>query len=141
MNIALASLELPFHRVAERPHRCAFAHHFERNALADVALRAAVLDERRVGPGHHVDEARSDGEAGYVVLERSFGIADVAQCDDRVAVDRDVARVRRLAAAVVDRPAAKNDIMSLRRCTCGQQAERDDHETLRKEHTVGCSHL
>ena len=48
------------HPGVERPHRPAFAEHLERDALADVALRAAIDEQRLVGPAEHVDEAGRD---------------------------------------------------------------------------------
>ena len=47
----------------ERAHRIALAHHLERHALAQLALAAAVDQQRLVRPGQHVDEAGRDGAA------------------------------------------------------------------------------
>ena len=113
LDITLTRFELLFHLVAERPHRRAFTHDFERNALADIALRSPILNQRRVRPGHHVDETRGDGEAGHVVFERSSRVSDIAQHNDRIAVDRYVADIGRLAAAVVDGAPAEDEIVRL----------------------------
>ena len=107
------SLEvLLLHGVVQRSHRPAFAEHLERDALPDVALAAAVDDQRLVGPAQHVDEAGRDGHAGGVDLESSAGTTDVADCDDAVVLDRDVADERRAARAVVDRAAADHDVVA-----------------------------
>jgi len=44
----------------ERTHGTALAEHLERDALTDVALPAAVDDQRRVRLAQHVDEPGSD---------------------------------------------------------------------------------
>ncbi len=77
-DIGLPLDYFPFHCVVERPHRAAFAHDLERNALADVALGPAVMNQRFVGPGHHVDEAGRHGQATDVDLQGRSRIADVA---------------------------------------------------------------
>jgi hypothetical protein len=56
-NVRLAVDQLLLHRTVQRPHRVAFAHHLEGYALPDIALRAAVVDQRLIRPGQHVDEA------------------------------------------------------------------------------------
>ena len=102
---------LLLHRVVQRAHRLALADHLERDALADVALGAAVVDERLVGPAQHVDEAGRDGQARGVDLRGAAAGAHVADRRDAVAVDRDVADDRRRAGAVVDRAAADDDVV------------------------------
>src|SRR3546814_16777786 len=50
------------------PHRHAFAQHFQGDALTDIALAAAV-DEQRFGrPAQHVDKAGRNGHAPRVDL-------------------------------------------------------------------------
>src|SRR6185436_16001182 len=61
LDVALALGLVDSHLLGDRSHR-ALAEHFEGDALPDVALRAAVSDERRLRVAQHVDEARSDGE-------------------------------------------------------------------------------
>ena len=99
------------HRVVERTHRSTFAQHLERDALADVALAAAVVDQRLVGPTEHVDEAGSDGQARRVDLQGATGRAHVADRRDSVVVNRKVADDRRGTSAVVDRTAANDDVV------------------------------
>jgi len=66
LNVLLL-LEHPLLRlVIERPHRFAFAHDLRRHTLANLTLRAAILDKRFVRPGKHVDEAGRDGEPACV---------------------------------------------------------------------------
>ncbi len=62
LDVALAADHLLLHGVVERAHGVALAHDLEGHALADVALRVAVLDERLGGPRQHVDESGRHGE-------------------------------------------------------------------------------
>ena len=45
MSLLLAQHVLA-HAIVDRPHRFAFAHDLRRHALADLALRSAILDQR-----------------------------------------------------------------------------------------------
>src|SRR5207249_9146585 len=89
-NIALAFDHLLLHRLVERPHGFAFAHDFQRHALANVALRTAILNERFGRPTQHVDETGRDGEAFGVDFHFAAGIVQLADRRDAVAVDRDI---------------------------------------------------
>src|SRR5437867_2023123 len=107
-DIGLAFDHLLLHRLVERPHGFAFTHDFERHALANVALRTAILNERFGRPTQHVDEARRDGEAFGVNFGFAAGTRQLAYGRDAVAIDRDVADRRRVPAAVVDRAIPDN---------------------------------
>jgi hypothetical protein len=109
-------LDLLLHRVGERAHREALAHHLERYALADIALRAAVLEQRLRRPAEHVDEPRRDGEAGRVKLVVPAPVGEIAECGDRVAADREVGFDGCSAAAVVDGAPANDEISRMRHC-------------------------
>jgi hypothetical protein len=60
LDVGLAFLRELLHLVVPRPERVAFAEHFERDALPQIALRLAVDDQRLDGPAQHVDEAGRD---------------------------------------------------------------------------------
>src|SRR3546814_2665074 len=63
------------------PHRHAFAQHFQGDALTDIALAAAV-DEQRFGrPAQHVDKAGRNGHARSE--ERRVGKECVSTCRSR----------------------------------------------------------
>jgi hypothetical protein len=98
-----------FHRRVPRAHGLAFAHHLQRNALPNIALPAAVGDQRLVGPAQHVDEPGSDRQPSRVnhLLGRKRAAPDA---DNPVALDRNIADVWRLAATVIDCPAAQQDV-------------------------------
>ena len=96
----------------------------ERHPLADVAQRAAVLDQRLVGPAQHVDEAGGDRHAGGVDLGRAALAGQIADLHDAVAVDGDVGLVRLDAGAVVDGAAANDDVVVGALGTGGQQNDK-----------------
>ena len=59
-HIVLPPQHRRLHRRVERPHRLALAHHLQRDALPQIALRPAI-DEQALGrPAQHVDEPRRD---------------------------------------------------------------------------------
>ena len=100
-----------FMRGVQRAHRPAFAEHFERHALADIALRAAIVQERDRGPGEHVDEARRHGQTA-ARRYRDW----LAQCRrsptaaTRSPEMRHVADAWSGAGAIIDRAAPQNDV-------------------------------
>ena len=59
---------LPLHSFVERSHGEPFAEDLQGDTLANVALRAAVMEKRLIRPAQHVDEARRNGEAGRIDL-------------------------------------------------------------------------
>ena len=99
------------HVLVQRAHRPAFAHDLQRHSLAKLALAEAVVQQRLIGPAEHVDEAGRDRLAGGVDLDAATQAARRADVGDAVVVDRDLARVRLAAAAVVDRAATNDDIV------------------------------
>ena len=106
----------------ERAHRRAFAEDLGRHALADVALRAAVDEQRLGGPGQHVDEAGRDGQAASRrPRSRPRAPREVADRGDAVAADADVGPTRRAARAVVDGAAADDHVEGARARGCGSQ--------------------
>ena len=111
LDVALLLAHLPLHRVGERPHGRAFAQDFERHALADVALRAAILEEGAVGPTQHVDEPRGDRETPGVQLRPAARAPQLADGRDGLPVDGEVAGHRRPAAAIVDHAVADEEVV------------------------------
>jgi hypothetical protein len=101
----------------ERSHRRAFAEDLEGDSLVDIGERAAVDEQRLVGPGEHVDEARRNGASADVELDaparakRAPAGGNGLDSRDPVAVDRQVADVGGAAAAVVDRSATEDDVV------------------------------
>src|SRR5205085_12696314 len=103
LEVALVGEHALFHPGAERPHGLAFAEDLGRHALPQLALRAAIHDQRLRGPRQHVDEAWGDREIGGINHRRRRGGFQVAYGDDAVAQYADVGAARRPAGAVVDR--------------------------------------
>ena len=85
------------------------AEDLQGHALADVALRAAVLDERRPRVAEHIDEAGGDREASRVDLARR-PLAHLTDCDDPGGRDRDVALPRCATPTVIQRAATNDDL-------------------------------
>src|SRR5690606_36529569 len=77
-----------------------FAKDLGRDALADFALGVAVLEERPIGMGMHVDKARGDDEAADVDLLPSETRFHMADRGDTIALDRNVAPMPRVAGPV-----------------------------------------
>ena len=86
----------------ERTHGV-LADHLERDALADIAHRPAVGDQRLLRMGEHVDEAGRHRLAVGVEGPRRRSGRVAADIGDAVALDRDLAAVGRRAGAVIDR--------------------------------------
>jgi hypothetical protein len=106
LEIALVVLHLPLHRVGERPHRRALAEDLRRHALADLALRAAVDQQRFRRPRQHVDEAGRHRQAARVHHHVAWQRRHLPDRFHPVATDRDVGDAARRAGAVVHGPAA-----------------------------------
>ena len=87
--------------------------------MANVALRSAVLDQRLVGVTNHIDEARCDRQPFDVDFPRALGVREVSDRRDGVALDGNVTDVRRLAASVVDRAVAEDEVVWDRRAAGG----------------------
>jgi hypothetical protein len=103
-------LDLFLHLLGERAHGEALAHHLERDALADVTLGAAVLEERLGCPAQHVDETRRDRTTARVELVAPVPVVEAADRRDRIAADRDVALDGWPTAPVVERSAADEEV-------------------------------
>ena len=72
----------------QRAHRLAFAHHLERHALADVALRPRPSWIKRFGgPAQHVDEARRHREAAGIDVDCRGRTAQVSDGRDLIAAN------------------------------------------------------
>ncbi len=128
LEVALLFEHLLLHLLVERTHRLALAEDLERDALASVRETARVDDQRVDRPGEHVDEARRDRAPGRVDLEPRAP-RDVADGDDPVAADRDVADTGLPAGAVDDRAVADDEIELVgpgRRAGAEQQSEAED---------------
>jgi len=69
------------------------------------------MNERLVGPGHHVDETGCYGEPLNVDFKCRCSIADITQGNDLVAIDCNIANERVATTTVVDIAAAKNEIV------------------------------
>ena len=117
LDVALLLEHLLFHAAVERSHGIAFAHHFQRDSLANVALRSPVFDQRLVGLAHHVDEAGRDRQAGRADFGLPAVFRQFAHRRDPVAAKGHVAHEGRLAAAVIDRSAANDDVVFRGRST------------------------
>ncbi len=113
LDVLLPVARALVHVVAERPHR-ALAEHLERDALAQLALRAAVLDQRLLRVRQHVDEAGRDREPGRIDLALAVRVAEVAHGRDPVAVDRDVPDPRRRPGAVDEQAVADDHVVGRR---------------------------
>ena len=110
-DISLQFGHLRFHGVVERAHGFAFAHDLERHALANIALRATVLDQRFVGPGHHVHKAGRHGESLNIDFNDRGGIPNVAKRNYLVAINGDVADKRFSTTAVVNIAATQDEVV------------------------------
>ncbi len=100
------------HRVVQGAVRVALAEDLERDPLTDVALRPSVRDEAVGRPAEHVDEAGSHGQSGHIDFRGAFGVAEITDRGNPVAVDGDVADEGIAAAAVIDRAAAENEVVA-----------------------------
>ena len=97
-----------------QPHRrraeAALADDLGGHALADLAVGAAVHQQRGVAVGVHVDEAWRHGEAARVDRLRGAGAAQVADGFDALAAHADIAGEGRCAAAVDELAASDQDV-------------------------------
>ncbi len=109
-DVALLALHSLFHPIIQRTHRPAFAHDLGRNALANFALRTAILDQRFGRPREHVDEAGRDGQALRVDHGRRLVRRKSPQPHDPIAAKGNVGNARLFARAVVNGPAFDDDV-------------------------------
>ena len=94
--------------------------------MADIALRAAVGEQRFGGPTEHVDEPRRHGQPAGVELALRLGAGQVANGHDLVTADADVALDARGARAVVNRAAANDQVVPLGRFFSGRLGRRGE---------------
>ena len=112
-DIVLPQRAQPLHLRVERAHRRAFAHDFQRHALADVTLRAAVDQQAFGRPAQHVDEARRNrlalhvGDAG--AARHTGGRGTLANAGDPVPVHRQPAGIGRFARTIDDQATGKDN--------------------------------
>ena len=93
------------------PGRGVLAEDLGRDALADLALGVAVLEQQSVGMRVHVDEPGRDDQPAASMTRRARALgADAADRGDPVAADRHVAVEPGVAGAVDDPAAADQDI-------------------------------
>ena len=98
------------HTVVHRSHRFAFAHDLGRDALANLALRTPVLNQRLVRPRKHVDEPRRDREPVGLNNYFRLGRFEIAQADDAIATQRKIDMSWLAAGAVVNSAAFDDDV-------------------------------
>src|SRR5882672_5794354 len=110
LDVTLAFDHLLFHRLVQRSHGLALAHDLERYSLMNVALRTAVVNQGFGRPAQHVDETGRNGEAFGVNFRFAASVGQLADGSDGVAIDREVADERRLAAPVVNCAVANNEV-------------------------------
>ena len=120
------------HLVVERAHRPAFAHHFQRDPLAQLALPARVDEQRFIRPAQHVDEARRDRKSVRVDHSRRGRFLRWPGVNDSIAADADIADIGFGTAAVVDRPAADQDVV-------GRDRDRRERRHLRGRRCSGAA--
>src|SRR4029453_6554438 len=94
----------------ERTHR-AFAEDGQRDALPNHALRPAVFYQRRLRVVEHVDEARSDREAGRVDFLATSRRGQVATGGDPIALNRPVLDGAGGSGSVVDRTVSDHEVV------------------------------
>ena len=131
LDVALLGEQLLLHRRRERAHGEALAHDLQRHALAQLALSAAV-DEQRLGrPRQHVDEAGRHGLARRVDLAPRAARRLRTHVGDAVTLDRDLARVARAAGSVVDRAATDQEIVFGFPFAGSEQRQQDEQQSTR----------
>ena len=79
--------------------------------MADVALGAAILDERLGGPAQHIDEAWGDGETFGIDFYLTARVLEFTDRCDCVAVNGYAACQRRLARPIVNRAITNQEIV------------------------------
>src|SRR5579871_162599 len=110
MDVDFLLFVLRAHGVVHRPHRLAFAEDLERDALPEVALRAAVHEQAPLRT-HQVDEAGCNHLTVYVEFALSSRTIQIADLRDMVALDRYAPRNASSAAAIADESVAQDNIV------------------------------
>jgi hypothetical protein len=137
LDVGLVVDEFLFHRRRERPHRLTFAEDLGGHALLRVGETAAIGDERLLRLAHHVDESGRDGETVNV----DFFCAAAGYLADRgdaIAADGEVAGDGRLAAAVVERGVAEDEVVVGSRgcCAGGEEHEGNGDENFHARQSI-----
>ena len=109
-------LDLLFaHLRRERPHRGAFTQEFERHALTDVTLRAAVHQEAFGRLTEYIDEAGRHREPRCVYFLTRARVAKVTDRGDAIAKNRDVGLTRGTARSVEHLTATNDEVVTTAR--------------------------
>ncbi len=103
--------------IVHRRDRRALAGHLGRDALHDLAGRAAVDEHVELRLAQQIDEPRRDDQVRGIDRRRAAGVADHADRRDAIFCDGDVAAEPGRAGAVDDAPVGDDEIVarSLRR--------------------------
>ena len=80
------------HPVIQRPHRLAFAHDLRGDALADLALRAAIRDKRIRRPRKHVDKPGATASPRGIDHDLGPRVLEIADSRDAIPPQRHVGR-------------------------------------------------
>ncbi len=99
----------------DRAGRCSFAGHFRGDALADLALRVSVVEQRVLGVGMHVDEAGRYHLAGGVDDARGLRAVETPDSRYMSSANSHVGLDPRISRPVDDMPAPNDDVVGLRR--------------------------
>ena len=110
--------------IGQRAERFAFAENLQRHTLANVGLRAPIDVQRVRSPRQHVDEAGRHCHAGRIDVPSGVCLGQIPDRRDALAAHADIGLDRLLAAAIVDRSVAHDDVVLGRRwldLACSQQ--------------------
>ena len=99
------------HRFVERTHRVSFTHHFERDALPDVAQATTVFDERLGRPGQHVDEAGRHCQPFSIDLDPARGMRKITNDRNPIVRDRQITDDGITAQSVIEGAATNDDVV------------------------------
>ena len=102
-------------RSLDRSRRRSFADHFRRDALADLALRVSVVEQRVLGVSVHVDEAGRDHLAGGVDDARGLRAVETPDSRNMSSANSHIGLDPRISRPVDDMPASNDDVVGLRR--------------------------
>ena len=113
VHIDLLAREFLLHRRVQRAHGH-LAHHFERHALAQIAECAAVDEKGFFRVRQHVDEARRNRLAVRIDFRAALAGRVLADIDDAIALNRDIADIRLRARTVIDESGADDGVVGNR---------------------------
>ncbi len=109
-DIRLRAQGILLHGIVERAHGH-LAHDLQRHALAQVAQRSAIGQERFLRMRQHVDETGGHGLARGIDLGLALARRMWSDEHDAIALDGHIAPVRLGARAVVDRAATDHRVV------------------------------